>query len=68
MLDRVEHRGETFVILRKGRRVARISPASGANGKAARELLRRLLPDRAWEEELRELRASLTVQERRWSD
>jgi antitoxin (DNA-binding transcriptional repressor) of toxin-antitoxin stability system len=68
LLDAVEENGETFVVLRHGRTVARIGPASGATGAAVKELLRGRPGDRAWPRELRELRAGLTPEQRRWRD
>jgi prevent-host-death family protein len=68
LLDAVERRGETFVVVRRGRAVARIGPARAANGKAVKEILRSNPPDPEWASELRRLRASLDVEERRWSD
>jgi prevent-host-death family protein len=40
VLDSAEH-GETIVVTRAGRRVALITPAPRANGKALREVFRR---------------------------
>jgi antitoxin (DNA-binding transcriptional repressor) of toxin-antitoxin stability system len=67
LLDAVEQRGETFLVIRRGRAVARIGPARVANGKAVKKLLRSQPPDKEWGTELRELRASLTVEDRSWS-
>ncbi len=67
LLDAVENRRESFMVVRHGRAVARIEPAVAANGRAVKEFLRTHRPDRKWIEELRELRAGLTVEERRWS-
>ena len=68
LLDAVEARGETFLVARRGRTVARIGPAAGADGRAVKALLRRMRPDAEWPSELRELRAGLTVEGRRWKD
>jgi prevent-host-death family protein len=68
LLDAVEDGGETFLVLRHGRTVARIGPATGARGAAAKELLRGRPRDRAWARELRELRADLRPEERSWPD
>ena len=68
LLDAVEERGETFLVARRGRTVARIAPAAAASGKELKELLRSSRPDAAWQQELRELRSALTVQERAWND
>ena len=68
LLDAVETRGETFLVARRGRTVARIGPVAAADGRAVKELLRRARPDPAWIDELRELRAALAVEERAWND
>ncbi len=68
LLDAVEGRGETFLVVRRGRAVARIGPARAANGKTIKEIFRSNPPDRAWASELHELRAALAVEERRWND
>jgi prevent-host-death family protein len=68
VLDAVERHGESFLVVRRGRTVARIEPARAANGKALKELLRTTPPDPEWEAELRELRASLAVEDRSWND
>jgi len=67
VLDAIEHRGETFIVIRNGHPVARIGPAAGATGRAVKEFLRRHTPDPAWSEELRDLRASIVVEERDWT-
>lgn len=67
VLDAVERRGETFVVVRRGRAVARIGPAAAADGKTLKAILRANPRDRAWASELRALRAALAVEERRWS-
>jgi len=68
LLDSVERGGESFLVMRRGRAVARIEPARAANGKHVKEILRSTPPDRRWASELRELRASLAIEERRWND
>jgi prevent-host-death family protein len=68
LLDIVEQRGETFLVVRRGRAVARIGPARAANGKAVKEIFRANPPDARWASELHELRSSLTVEDRPWSD
>ncbi len=66
VLDSVEHDSETVVIERRGRPVATLSPASGAPGRAVRELLGAHRVDRAWPEELAELRGKLAPEGPRW--
>lgn len=68
LLDAVEQQGETFVVSRHGRVVARISPTHAANGQAVKEILRANPPDQQWAAELRDLRNALSVEERRWND
>jgi prevent-host-death family protein len=67
LLDAVERRGESFLVLRRGRAVARIEPARAANGKRVKEILRSNPPDRRWASELDELRASLAIEDRAWN-
>ena len=67
ILDAVEHRGESFVIVRKGRPVARMGPATKASGEAIKEILHKHQLDPAWEKELQELRALVGVEDRRWT-
>lgn len=59
VLDEVERGGESYVVVRHGRPVATIGPASGGTGKALKEVLRAHLPDDAWADEVRELREGL---------
>jgi prevent-host-death family protein len=67
LLDAVEARGETFLVARRGRTVARIAPAAAASGKDLKDLLRKTRPDPGWQRELRELRSALTVEDRAWN-
>ncbi|MGH2933624.1 MAG: hypothetical protein ACRDL2_03795 [Gaiellaceae bacterium] len=64
----MERRGESFLVVRRGRTVARIEPARAANGKRVKEILRSAPPDRRWASELRDLRATLATEDRRWND
>ena len=56
MLDSVESEHESFVVVRHGRVVATIGPATAGTGRALKEALRRNRPDPEWAAELRELR------------
>jgi prevent-host-death family protein len=67
LLDAVESRGETFLVVRRGRAVARIGPAGGGRGETVKQVLRAAPPDRPWVEDLRRMRSALEVEERRWS-
>ena len=64
LLDGVEHRGERYTIVRRGRVIAQLKPAAGTSGAEAKALLRRHRPDRAWADEVDALREHLTVEER----
>ena len=55
MLDAVEHRGETFTVVRRGRPIATIAPASRTTLAGLREFLRTHPPDDEWETDLAEL-------------
>jgi prevent-host-death family protein len=67
ILDAVEHRGESFVIVRKGRPVARMGPATKASGESVKEILHGYARDRAWEKDLRDLRTIVGAEDRRWT-
>ena len=64
LLDGVEHRGEIYTIVRRGRVVAQLEPARAASGSDVKALLRRHRPDREWTTELADLRRSLVIEER----
>lgn len=59
MLDSVENRRESFVVVRRGRAVATVGPATGSTGRDLKDVLKRNGPDAAWADELRELRESV---------
>ena len=67
VLDEVEARGETFVVVRHGRAVARIGPAGAGRGALVKEQLRTAPRDRAWADDVKRMRAALQIEERRWS-
>lgn len=56
MLDAVEHRGETFTVVRRGRAIATVAPARSTSLAALREFLHVHPPDEAWERDLAEVR------------
>ncbi len=68
LLDAVEHDGETFVVTRGGRGIARIEPAAGMSGAAVKSLLRGHPTDADWSDELHDLRALAATQDRPWRD
>jgi prevent-host-death family protein len=68
LLDRVEQRGESVVIVRRGRAVATIGPAGAGTGKALKEVLRAHRPDPDLGDEVRELREFVGPAQDRWPD
>ncbi len=64
LLDAVEHRGERFTIVRRGRAIAHLEPVRGGTGGAVKDLLRRHGADASWAEELVALRQLVEVEER----
>lgn len=66
VLDAVETEGETFLVVRHGRTIARIEPAAGQQGSAVKALLRSAPHDAKWIEDVKLARASTQLEERRW--
>ncbi|MGQ0743361.1 MAG: hypothetical protein ACT4OS_03285 [Acidimicrobiales bacterium] len=64
VLDAVEHEGQGFTIVRRGRAVARLQPMPQRHGAAIKSLLRQHLPDQQWAQDLSELRASVKLEQR----
>jgi prevent-host-death family protein len=67
LLNAVELRGETFLVVRNGRPVARVGPVPAAHGAAVKSALRSHRRDAAWAGELETLRDALRIEERSWS-
>jgi prevent-host-death family protein len=63
LLDAVEHRGERFTIVRRGKAVARLQPVSEGRGADAKQVLRRHAPDRQWPKDLAEVRSLVELEE-----
>ena len=66
LLTAVQERGETFLVTRGGRVIARIEPADGTSGAAVKALLRHFRRDEDWADELRETRSGAVTQDRTW--
>ena len=64
LLDGVEHRGDQYTIVRRGRVVAMLAPAQSVSGASAKELLRRHRLDGDWSDEVADLRHALVTEER----
>ena len=56
VLDAVEHRGETFTVIRRGRVVATIAPVVRGRGADLRRIIESCPPDREWAGEQSALR------------
>jgi prevent-host-death family protein len=70
MLDAVEHRGETFTVVRRGRAIATVAPARRTSLAALREFLHAHPPDERWEADLADVRrlAGSAPMKDPWSD
>jgi prevent-host-death family protein len=66
VLDAVED-GERFLIVRRGRVVARLEPAVAGVGRAVKDLLRNAPRDTAWLDDVRRTRALTQTEDRRWN-
>ena len=64
LLDAVEHRGEHYTIVRRGKAVAHLQPVSSGRGVDVKALLRRHRPDAGWSRELNDLRRQLEIENR----
>ncbi len=64
LLDAVEHRGETFTIVRRGKAVATLQPMKAGQGADVKALLKRHGPDRSWMGDLAAVRAVVELEER----
>ncbi|MBI4307025.1 MAG: type II toxin-antitoxin system Phd/YefM family antitoxin [Chloroflexi bacterium] len=68
LLDSIERRGESYLITRHGRPIARVVPTVKGTGKALKEILERHKPDKDWWREIKETRALLTLDVEEWRD
>jgi prevent-host-death family protein len=64
LLDAVEHKGQRYVVVRRGRAVAEIHPLSGGRGADVKAMLRRHRPDAKWSKKLASVRGLLEVEDR----
>lgn len=64
LLDAIEHRGERYTIVRRGRAVARLEPVPSGNGAEVKSLLRRHAPDVDWADDLDAVRSLLEITDR----
>ena len=64
LLDAVEHRGQSFTIVRRGKAIAHLAPVEPVRGRAVNDLLVRHRPDLEWADDLAELRRLTPTKER----
>ncbi|MFN8036491.1 MAG: prevent-host-death protein [Acidimicrobiia bacterium] len=64
LLDAIEHRGEHFTIVRRGKAIAHLEPMNRGLGTDVKALLRRHRPDSAWASDLDEVRGLLEIEHR----
>ncbi len=64
LLDAIEHRGEHFTIVRRGKAIAHLEPMHDGLGTDVKALLRRHRPDPKWANDLDEVRALLEIDNR----
>ena len=64
LLDAVEHQGEQFTVVRRGKAIAHIEPVSRGRGADVKALLRGSHPDRAWARQLDDVRELLEFDDR----
>lgn len=64
LLDAVEHRGERFTIVRRGKAIAILEPMNDGHGADVKALLRRHRPDSQWSKDLADVRSVMEIEER----
>jgi antitoxin (DNA-binding transcriptional repressor) of toxin-antitoxin stability system len=64
LLDAIEHRGEHFTIVRRGKAIAHLEPMNRGLGADVKALLRRHHPDPDWARSLDEVRDLLDIEAR----
>jgi antitoxin (DNA-binding transcriptional repressor) of toxin-antitoxin stability system len=64
LLDAVEHLGESFVIVRRGKAVATLAPMKVGRGADVKRLLRKHPPDRTWIDDVSEVRTLIQLEQR----
>lgn len=64
LLDAIEHHGEHFTIVRRGRAIAHLEPMHRGRGAEVKAMLSRHRPDKAWSTDLDAVRELLEIDER----
>lgn len=65
LLDAIEHRGEHFTIVRRGKAIAHLEPINRGRGADVKALLRRHRPDASWAKDLSEIRDLIEIDDRK---
>jgi antitoxin (DNA-binding transcriptional repressor) of toxin-antitoxin stability system len=65
ILDAIEHRGEHYTIVRRGKAIAQLEPVSRGRGADVKAVLREHRGDKAWAQDLAEVRRLLELDTRR---
>jgi len=64
LLNAVEHRGERFTVVRRGKAIATLEPAKPVLGAEAKAVLLRHDPDPSWSKDLSAIRRLVEIEER----
>jgi antitoxin (DNA-binding transcriptional repressor) of toxin-antitoxin stability system len=64
LLDAIEHRGEHFTIIRRGKAVAHLEPMGRGRGADVKSALRRHPVDHGWSRDLETVRELVEIDER----
>ena len=64
LLDAVEHRGERFTIVRRGKAIASLEPMKVGHGADVKDLLRRHRLDAEWSSDVAAVRSMVQLEER----
>ena len=64
LLDAVEHAGEEYTIVRRGRAIAQIGPVVRGRGADVKAALRTVAPDPDWADDLAAVRGVIDLEER----
>jgi prevent-host-death family protein len=64
LLDSIEHRGEHFTIVRRGRPIAHLEPVGRGRGAEVKALLAKHPGDKGWGEQIADIRRLVEIEER----
>ena len=64
LLDAIEHRGEHFTIIRRGKAVAHLEPMGRGRGADVKSALRRHCVDGGWSRDLESVRELIEIDKR----